>query len=86
MGNPRPPSSRVVAKWVQDAWRKVPEDVVLNFVWAAGFDAKHDVYGQRFCQQLLLANADFDSEEEISADFDAVQIDDELTIDDERCR
>ena len=37
-GNPRPPAIEEVTGWVQQAWRDVPEDVVLASLWAAGFD------------------------------------------------
>ena len=55
-GNPKPPSVEIVCRWVMQAWRAVPSDVVTKSILAAGFCdeyeewyiSKHDVYGAQF--------------------------------------
>lgn len=89
-GNPRPPSVDTVAEWVNIAWREVPDDVVQRSVEAAGFSesfrewhiAKHDVYGDLFCNKWLTRGgsgdaSDADSVAEVNDDFDEFTIWDE---------
>ncbi|POM78314.1 Pogo transposable element with KRAB domainlike [Phytophthora palmivora] len=71
-GYPRPPPAREVAAWVKKAWKSVPPDVVAKSIGEADFYddygewhiAKHDVYGDAFCVEWILASMSESSREE----------------------
>ena len=87
-GNPKPPNVEEVVKWVQHAWKAVPDEVVWRSVLAAGFSenfedwhiARHDVYGQKFREKWLSAQPDASDDDDLS---DLVSFDELFIIDDD---
>jgi hypothetical protein len=88
-GNPRPPPTEIVNRWVSDAWMAISGDNIKNSIGSAGFHedynswhiAKHDVYGQQFKQHWT----DTGDVEHSTDYFEEIGQDDDIddTIDDE---
>ena len=90
-GNPKPPSVEQVARWVQLAWKAVPDNVVWKSVLAAGFSenfedwhiTRHDVYGHIFREKWLSSLCDISDNEDEEENLDDLLDFDELCIVDE---
>ena len=62
-GNPKPSAIKVGARWVEDAWKAVPDFVVQKSYLSAGFAdnyedwhmCRHDLYGTLFREHGLPA-------------------------------
>jgi len=87
-GNPRPPETETVNRWVCDAWMALNATNIKNSIGSAGFHedynswhiAKHDVYGQQFKQHWIdTGDVEHNTEhfEEIGQDDDIGNIEDD---------
>ena len=87
-GNPRPPATETVNRWVCDAWMALNATNIKNSIGSAGFHedynswhiAKHDVYGQQFKQRWIdTGDVEHNTEhfEEIGQDDDIGNIEDD---------
>jgi hypothetical protein len=87
-GNPKPPDPAVVRRWVLNAWRGVPSEVINHSINAAGFTrnvkdwhiSRHDVYGAMFMDAWNRTQGTIDVDpqefEEIGQEDDMDVIDD----------
>eukprot|EP00644_Phytophthora_capsici_P018216 jgi/Phyca11/20616/fgenesh1_pg.PHYCAscaffold_68_\ len=88
-GNPKPPAHETVARWVESAWKAVPQEVVEKSILGAGFSdnfedchiSRHDVYSEQF-RDAWLAREPQPSEIEQDPDLEDLADDfDELIVD-----
>jgi hypothetical protein len=79
--NPKPPSHDTVHMWTDEAWKKIPRELIETCILAAGFDidykkwfiARNHVYGAKFRQKWT----------EDTGIVDLTDTEDEMTPDDE---